>query len=95
MSSGDMENWTDHGIIAEPTGWMPDNRAWASSLIEKDGKFYLYIATDWAIGVMVADDITGPYTDAIGEALIDENTEGHAARDIDPMCFIDDDDNQP
>ena len=90
LSSADMDSWTDHGIIARPTGWMPEDRAWASSLVEKNGKFYLYIATDSAIGVMTANSITGPYNDAIGKPLIDKNTPNHAARDIDPMCYIDD-----
>jgi beta-xylosidase len=91
MSSADMNTWTDHGVIARPTGWMPTNRAWASSLVYKNSRFYLYIATDWAIGVMTATNITGPYTDALGKPLIDSSTPGHAARDIDPQCFIDSD----
>ena len=91
MSSADMNTWTDHGAIAKPTGWMPSNRAWASSLVYNNGKFYLYIATDSAIGVMTATSITGPYTDPLGKALINANTPGHAASDIDPCCFIDSD----
>ncbi|MCL6589381.1 MAG: family 43 glycosylhydrolase [Firmicutes bacterium] len=93
MSSADMNTWTDHGVIARPGdySWMPSNRAWASSLVYRNGKFYFYIATDWAVGVLTATNITGPYTDPLGKALIDKNTPGHAARDIDPMCFIDSD----
>jgi beta-xylosidase len=91
MSSADMNTWTDHGVIARPTGWMPANRAWASSLVYHNGRFYLYIATDWAVGVMTASNITGPYTDPLGKPLIDANTPGHAARDIDPCCYIDSD----
>ncbi|MCL6589275.1 MAG: AbfB domain-containing protein [Firmicutes bacterium] len=91
MSSADMNTWTDHGVIARPTGWMPANRAWASSLVYRNSKFYFYIATDSAVGVMTATNITGPYTDPLGRALIDKNTPGHANADIDPCCFIDDD----
>ncbi len=40
---------------------------------------------------MTSTSITGPYTDPLGKALIDANTPGHAARDIDPYVFIDDD----
>jgi beta-xylosidase len=90
MSSADMNTWTDHGVIARPTGWMPTNRAWASTIINRNGKFYFYIATDWAIGVLTSTSITGPYTDALGRPLIDKNTPGHAARDIDPHVFLDD-----
>jgi len=89
LSSADMNSWTDHGQIAKPTGWMPTNRAWASTLINKSGTFWMYIATDWAVGVMKASSITGPYTDAKGSALINSSTPGHAARDIDPHVFLD------
>lgn len=93
LSSADMESWTDHGVIARPAdySWMPANRAWASCIVPRNGKFYFYIATDSQIGVLVADNVTGPYSDPLGRPLVDANTPGHAARDIDPMCFIDDD----
>ncbi len=93
MSSSDMNTWTDHGVIAKPAdySWMPSNRAWASTIINRNNKFYFYIATDYAVGVLTASSITGPYTDPLGKALIDKNTPGHAARDIDPDVFMDDD----
>lgn len=93
LSSADMESWTDHGVIAQPAdySWMPDNCAWASCIVPLNDKFYFYTANDWQIGVLVADNVTGPYSDPRGGPLVDQNTSGHAARDIDPMCFIDDD----
>ncbi|MGD8400878.1 MAG: family 43 glycosylhydrolase [Bacillota bacterium] len=93
LSSADMETWADHGIIARPAdySWMPSNRAWASCIVPYNGKFYFYIATSNQVGVLVADRIAGPYSDPNGKALIDASTTNHAASDIDPMCFIDDD----
>lgn len=93
MSSADMNSWTDHGVIARPGdySWMPSNRAWASSLVYKNGMFYFYIATDSAVGVLTSSSITGPYTDPLGRALINSSTPNHAPSDIDPCCFIDTD----
>jgi hypothetical protein len=93
LSSTNMRDWTDHGQILRPdqVSWMPDNCAWAVGFAIRNGYFYLYTANDWQVGVMRATSITGPYQDVLGHALIDKNTPGHAARDIDPMCYIDDD----
>ncbi len=93
LSSTNMRDWTDHGQILRPdqVSWMPDNRAWAAGLVFKNNYFYLYTANDWQVGVMRATSITGPYQDVLGRALITASTPGHAARDIDPMCFIDED----
>jgi hypothetical protein len=93
LSSTNMRDWTDHGQILRPdqVSWMPDNCAWAAGLAFKNNYFYLYTANDFQVGVMRATSITGPYQDVLGRALITASTPGHAARDIDPMCFIDDD----
>jgi beta-xylosidase len=93
LSSADMVTWTDHGVILRPSdvSWMPANRAWASCIVQRNGYFYFYASNDYAIGVLRSTSITGPYQDVLGKPLINANTPGHAARDIDPMCFIDDD----
>jgi beta-xylosidase len=76
-------------------------------MVQKEGRFYWYVpvakASDgtMAIGVAVADDPEGPFTDAIGGLLIDDDSEianmGFAAPSdtvytIDPTVFVDDDD---
>lgn len=93
LSSTNLRDWTDHGQILRPdqVSWMPDNRAWASCIVYRNGYFYFYASNDWQIGVLRSTSITGPYEDVNGRPLIDSNTPGHAARDIDPMCYIDDD----
>jgi arabinoxylan arabinofuranohydrolase len=89
-STDDMVNWLDHG---SPLGlgafdWVQSD-AWAGQVVERDGKFFWYVPMsqkggERAIGVAVADNVTGPYEDAIGEPLI-------ANDEIDPHTFIDDD----
>jgi hypothetical protein len=97
----DMVNWTQHGVIAslrdfpwaakEISGWDGvDNGAWAPQAIERDGKWYLYAPVHGrGIGVLVADNPLGPYTDPIKKPLI----AGHAGGlydSIDPTVYIDD-----
>ncbi|HEX9045490.1 MAG TPA: family 43 glycosylhydrolase [Verrucomicrobiae bacterium] len=96
-STTDMVNWTDHGIIGgvkEPYKtfkWADGVNAWAPQCIERNGKFYLYCPFPYnggmAIGVAVADQPTGPFTDAIGKPLISRGNGG----DYDPTVFVDND----
>lgn len=90
-STTDMVNWTDHGTAASLATFpwaKQDNGAWASQVIERDGKFYLYgtvFAPENTIAVAVADKPTGPFVDALGGPLVS----GRGF--IDPSVFIDDD----
>jgi len=90
-SSLDMVNWTDHGTVAllKTFPWAKqDNGAWASQVVARNGKFYLYatvFAPGNAIAVAVADQPTGPFKDALGRPLV--KGEGY----IDPTVVIDDD----
>src|SRR5690606_29006414 len=100
-STKDMKTWTDHGPFLKPTDFKWAVRdAWASHMVEKDGKFYFYTTVHHgtisgnAIGVAVADSPTGPFVDAKGSALITNDMTPDAKRpweDIDPAVFIDDD----
>lgn len=95
-TSTDMANWTDQGTVAslhdfkwlENGSWYGfENGAWASSAIERNGKFYLYCPIQGAgIGVLVADSPFGPFKDPIGKPLI-----GPEYDSIDPTVLIDDD----
>jgi Glycosyl hydrolases family 43. len=77
FSSSDMKTWTEHAVPLKPTdfSWAKGD-AWASQVIERDGKFYWYVAVEHgtihgkAIGVAVSDSPTGPFRDARGSALI-------------------------
>lgn len=105
-SSDDMVNWHDHGapMSVKTFAWARGD-AWASQVIERDGKFYWYATLrhatvpGFSIGVGVADTPTGPFRDARGSALItNDMTKGAIVNgkemdwdDIDPSVFIDDD----
>ena len=70
------------------SGWGGgfENGAWALQCIERDGKWYMYCPLQGrGIGVLVADNPLGPYTDPIGKPLI----AGHYDS-IDPTVYIDD-----
>jgi len=90
-STLDMVNWTDHGTPAgyKTFKWGNDN-AWAPQGIARNGKFYLYVPLNnnsgSRIGVGVATDPAGPFTDPIGKELV-----ANGAMAIDPTVFVDDD----
>jgi O-glycosyl hydrolase len=93
-SSTDMVNWTDLGSPLSYTdfSWASGD-AWAGQCIHRNGKFYFYVpiarkAGGKAIGVAVATNPAGPYSDPLGHPLVgDDGSWG----DIDPTVFIDDD----
>lgn len=95
FSTTDMEHWTDHGIVLTTAHfkWAKQgDNAWASQAIERNGKWYWYVAAEdttkhlHGIGVAVADRPEGPWADALGKPLIPGDW-GF----IDPTVFIDDD----
>jgi beta-xylosidase len=105
FSSTDMVNWTDRGVClsVKDFSWTYDH-AYAGQCVYHDGKFYWYVPMahkkdsqsngGFAIGVAVSTTPTGPFIDAIGEALItNEMTtdKKHSWDDIDPTVFVDDD----
>lgn len=102
-STDDLQTWTDHGSILKPTDFKwAIGEAWASQVVERDGKFYYYTTVQAgapynskAIGVAVSDSPTGPFIDIIGKPLITDDMTSNGARgwwnDIDPTVFVDDD----
>lgn len=100
-STTDMKNWTAHGAVLAARDFQNANNwaAWASQVVEKDGKYYFYVTLDRDEGhfitVAVADSPTGPFKEALpGKPLItdDMTTDSHRLNsDIDPTVFIDDD----
>ncbi len=97
VSSSDMKNWTDHGVVfdaARDTSWA--KKTWAPAGIERNGKFYLYFGNGGAnIGVAVADSPNGPFKDVLGKPLITHRTPGVQPAEhmwlFDPGVFIDND----
>jgi beta-xylosidase len=99
FSSRDMKDWTDHGALLKPTdfSWGKSN-AYASKVVERDGKFYWYVALTpstndtKAIGVAVADSPVGPFRDARNSALISNQFKLQPGSDnFDPTVLLDTD----
>jgi hypothetical protein len=101
FSSTNMVDWEEHGspLAVKDFAWAKAD-AWASQVIERDGKFYWYVSVEHgsingkAIGVAVSDSPTGPFKDARGSALVTNpmtKATGISWDDIDPTVWIDDD----
>lgn len=102
-STDDMKNWTDHGAVLSPADFKwAVGEAWASQVVEKDGKFYYYTTLQGgepyvgkAVGVAVGDSPVGPFVDAIGKPLVSDDMTDNGKRgwwnDIDPTVLIDGD----
>lgn len=100
-STSDMVHWQEHPVPLKTSdfAWAKGD-AWASQVIERNGKFYWYVAVEHgkihgkAIGIAIADSPSGPFKDALGKALItnDMTTKTNISwDDIDPTVWIDDD----
>jgi beta-xylosidase len=99
-SSTDMVHWKSHGSPLAPKDfdWAKD-AAWASHVIERNGKFYWFASVShadksgMAIGVAISDSPAGAFKDARGSALVTNGMTPdtrHAWSDIDPAVYIDD-----
>lgn len=97
LSTGDMANWTYHGIIdiEKISPWA--YASWAPSVtsrVEEDGKthFYLYYSNSGCgVGVVTAESPVGPWSDPLGEPLVSTSTEGlsDCPNPFDPGVCID------
>ncbi|GAB2806495.1 glycoside hydrolase family protein [Ferruginibacter profundus] len=95
FSSPDLVHWKDEGVILDldkGVSWAKKN-AWAPCILEKktDGKYkyFFYFTAAQKIGVAVADDPAGPFTDT-GKPLVDKYPEGiTGGQQIDPDIFTD------
>lgn len=83
-SSDDLKEWHDEGRIYQgntDSSWCVAN-FWAPELYEHEGRFYLFYSADWRvnptnelenfrIGVAVADNPAGPYSDLYNRPIYD------------------------
>lgn len=94
FSTTDMVNWTYEGIPlkAGDFSWGSANDAWASQVIEYNGKYYFYNSKNSSgMSVAVSDSPTGPFVDARnGSRLIEPGfTQGKVGwDDIDPTVWV-------
>jgi beta-xylosidase len=98
FSSPDLVTWTKHPRIMDTASVKWARRAvWAPSIIEKDGKYYLFFGANdiqsdqeyGGIGVAVADKPEGPFRDLLGKPLVDKFHNG--AQPIDQFVYRDSD----
>jgi len=100
FSSKDLHHWEEHlsPLKATSFAWAKGD-AYASKVIQKDNRFYWFVSVSHAtikgkaIGVAVADNPLGPFSDAIGTALITQDMvpDPHLEKvNLDPTVIIDD-----
>ena len=97
FSTTDIKHWTQYPcpLRLADFSWARRGDAYASQVIERNGKYYWYVSTNsCGIGVAVADRPEGPYTDALGRPLLTNDdcaASSHYWACIDPTVLIDDD----
>ena len=98
FSSRDLVHWTKHSHILDTSTVKWAKRAvWAPSIVEKQGKYYLFFGANdiqnndekGGIGIAVADNPAGPFKDYLGKPLVDQFHNG--AQPIDQFVFKDKD----
>ena len=100
-STTNMTSWSDRGnpLAVTTFSWAKAD-AWASQVVYRNGMFYWYVCCEHktipgkAIGVAVSTSPTGPFTDALGHALITNDKTKFTSisyDDIDPTVFVDSD----
>ena len=73
FSTTDLKHWTQYPtpLMVADFKWAKSKQAYAGHVVERNGKYYWYVSTNWCgIGVAVSDKITGPYKDALGKPLL-------------------------
>lgn len=94
FSSADLVTWTKHNRIIDTSSVKWARYAmWAPAVIEKDGKYFLFFGANdiqsdnetGGIGVAVAGNPAGPYSDYLDKPLIGKFHNG--AQPIDQFIF--------
>ncbi|MFV0521746.1 MAG: family 43 glycosylhydrolase [Mangrovibacterium sp.] len=98
FSTADFKTWTEYPVplTIDEFKWANSKQAYAAQVQERNGKWYMYVSTNWCgIGVAVADNPRGPFKDALGKPLLtnkDCYVSSHSWAVIDPAIYIDDND---
>ena len=101
FSTSDMKTFTEHAYTLKATEFpWARGEAWASQVIERNGKYYWYVTAEHksirgkAIGVAVADSPIGPFVPQPEALVTNDMTTKYTPigwEDIDPTVWIDDD----
>jgi hypothetical protein len=98
FSSKDLVTWTKHpGVLTIRNIKWASYALWAPAIVRANGKYYFFFSANdiqndqeyGGIGVAVATDPAGPFTDALGKPLIDKFY--NHAQPIDQFVFQDTD----
>lgn len=90
-STNDLLHWKHERTILPTETYMGKSTdCWATDMGYRNGKYYFYFSNkNISTGVMIADNPTGPYTDALGKPLLDTGLT--SSKEYDPTILIDDD----
>jgi len=73
--SGNLVDWELVSVLKPEETYIgkPFTGCWATDIVKRDGKYYWYFSErNEQAGVMVADNIDGPWTDPLGMPLLQE-----------------------
>ena len=96
MSSSDLTNWRDEGIVFDIRNTTWGLYAWAQQVIDGPGGFYMFYPGMDArpgdrrsgVGVAFSPSVTGPFTDALGGPLLPCGDDPTVFRDDDGQVYF-------
>jgi arabinoxylan arabinofuranohydrolase len=90
-SSDDLVQWKKELVIKPTETYMGESiSCWASDMGYRNGKYYFYFSNgNKTTGVMVGNSPVGPFKDALGKPMLEENLT--TSKEYDPSVLIDDD----
>ncbi|MEY4244697.1 MAG: hypothetical protein RLZZ245_2282 [Verrucomicrobiota bacterium] len=89
-TSPDLVKWEDKGYVLKNADSWGDSRFWAPDIVEKDGVFYLYYATDERMAVATAKSPLGPFKQKIQAPMLPDSIkiDGHVFQDDDGQRYF-------
>lgn len=89
-TSGDLVHWKDEGFAVQDKDSWGKSRYWAPDIVEKDGTFYLYYATDERMCVATARSPMGPFRQEKKQPMLPESIriDGHVFTDDDGRSYF-------
>ncbi len=98
MSSSDLTNWRDEGIVFDLRNQTWGLYAWAQQVIDGPGGYFMYFPANEArpsdphqyvgTGVAFSPTLTGPFTDVLGFPLIPCGDDPTVFRDDDGQVYL-------
>jgi arabinoxylan arabinofuranohydrolase len=97
MSTDDLTNWRDEGIVFDIKNQSWGMYAWAQQVIQgDDGRFYMFYPamntrvndTRSGVGIAVSNSVTGPFNDVLGKPLLNCGDDPTVFRDDDGQVYF-------